>query len=50
MASSDTKINKTFFITKLDAKYFHVKQSFLKKQYFLGKLQKTVLRAQLTIL
>ncbi len=43
------KVNITFFNHKLDAKYFHVKQFFRKKQYFLKKLTKTVLGAPLTI-
>ncbi len=34
---------------KFDAKYFQVKQFFRNKQYFLRKLQKIVLWAQLTI-
>ncbi len=37
------KFNFTFFYHKFDAKYFHVKQFFRKNQYFLEKLQKTVL-------
>ncbi len=43
------KMNITFFYRKLDAKYFYVKKFFCKPQYFLRKLQKTVLAAHLTI-
>ncbi len=37
------KMNYNLFYHKLDAKYSHVEQFFHKKQYFLRKLQKTVL-------
>ncbi len=41
--SSDAKNEYNIFYHKLDAKYFHIKQFFRKQQYFLRKLQKTVL-------
>ncbi len=41
------KMNITFFSPKLVNTYFHVKQFFQKKQYFLNKLQKSVLEAHL---
>ncbi len=49
MGSSYTKIKYNIFYHKLDAKYFHIKQFFRKKQYFLKKLQKTILSPLHTI-
>ncbi len=37
------KTNITFFYRKLDAKNYYIRQFFRKKQYFLRKLQETVL-------
>ncbi len=42
IGSSYTKNEHSRFYHKLDAKYFHIKQFFRKKQYFLRKVQKTL--------
>ncbi len=44
----DYFLGYNFFYHKLSAKYFHIKQFFRQKQHFLRKLQKNVLRANLT--
>ncbi len=47
--SSYGKNEYNLFYRKLDGKNFYIKQFFRKKQYFLRKLQKTVVGAHLTI-
>ncbi len=47
--SSYVKNECNLLYRKLDAKYFYFKSFFRKKQYFPRKLQKTILRATLTL-